>query len=211
MFSRSRFVKCIVALILAGPGWAQLQPGGQMQPPGGPPMGAPQPPTGTVPQNQQADPYSADKDFVRKAAEAGATEIHLGKIAQERGSSDAVKTLGKQMVQANTQTGEQLQQAAKDLKINLPSDPPRRAKKDEEKLTKLSGTDFDRAYTKMALDEQKQAVREFEREAKNGNNSSLKDYAAKNLPVEQERQKKAEELAAAVPGIAAPGVAALGK
>jgi putative membrane protein len=143
------------------------------------------------------DPYLTDKDFVRNAAEATATEIHLGKIAQEKGSSDAVKELGKQMVEAHTQTGQQLQQAATALKIALPAEPPKRAKKDEEKLAKLSGADFDRAYTKMAADEQKQAVREFEREAKDGKANSLKDYAAKSLPLEQERQKKAQELTGA--------------
>jgi putative membrane protein len=161
-------------------------------------MGTPQNPmpgaTGAIPPDQQMDPYMTDKDFVRSAAEATATELHLGKIAQEKASSDAVKELGKQMVEANTQTGQQLQQAATALKIQVPAEPPRRAKKDEEKLAKLSGDDFDHAYTKIALDEQKQAVKEFEREAKNGKVSSLKDYAAKNLPVEQERQKKAEEL-----------------
>ncbi len=171
-------------------------------------MGAPQNPMpgtmGAIPANQQMDPYLADKDFIRSAAESSATEVHLGKIAQEKASSDAVKELGKQMVEANTQTGQQLQQAATALKIEVPAQPPRRAKKDEEKLAKLSGPDFDRAYTKMATDEQKQAVKEFEHEAKNGKVESLKDYAAKNLPVEQERQKKAEELANTGTGAAMP-------
>jgi putative membrane protein len=140
--------------------------------------------TGATPQDQQMDPYLTDKDFIRAAAEASATEVHLGKIAQDKASSDAVKEFGKQMVEANTQTAQQLQQAATALKIEMPADPPRKAKKAEEKLAKLSGADFDRAYTKIAVDEQKQAVKEFEK----------KDFAAKNLPVEQERQKKAEEL-----------------
>ena len=199
----SRFMQCFVVLILPIAGWCQMQPGG-MQPPG-PPMGVPQstvPPTGSTTQGPQVDPYGTDKDFVKKAAEAGAVEVHLGKIAQERGSSDAVKTLGKQMAEASTQTGQQLRQAAKDLKIHLPAEPPRRAKKDEAKLAKLSGADFDRAYAQMAVDEQKEAVKQFEKEAKGGNISELKDYAAKNLPVEQERQKKAEELASAAPGLA---------
>jgi putative membrane protein len=201
MFNRSHIVSCAVAMILTGPGWAQMQP--PTQPPGGPPMGAPQNPmpgaAGNIPQ-QQTDPYVTDKDFVRGAAESSATEVHLGKLAQEKASSDAIKELGKQMVEANTQTAEQLQQAAAALKIQVSQDPPRKAKKDEEKLAKLSGVDFDRAYAKMAADEQKQAVKLFEREAKDGKASGLKDFAAKNLSVEQERQKKVEEVASAAPG-----------
>jgi hypothetical protein len=75
-------------------------------------------------------------------------------------------------------------------------------KKAEEKLAKLSGTDFDRAYAKMATDEQKRAVKQFEREAKNGKVPGIKDFAAKNLPAEQERQKQAEGMANAGTGTA---------
>jgi predicted outer membrane protein len=46
------------------------------------------------------DPYATDKDFVKSAAESSATEVHLGKIAQDKASSDAVKELGKHMVEA---------------------------------------------------------------------------------------------------------------
>jgi putative membrane protein len=197
MFRRSRLLACAAALVLAGSGWAQMQPpGSQPQMPQNPQMG-PQgtmPNTGTIPQSQQADPYAVDKDFVKSVAESSATEIHLGKIAQEKASSDAVKELGEQMVEAHTQTAQQLQQAATALKTDLPAEPPRKAKKDEDKLAKLSGAGFDRAYAKMAADEQKQAVKQFEREAKNGKSPALKDYAAKNLSAEQERQKQAEEL-----------------
>jgi predicted outer membrane protein len=84
----------------------------------------------------------------------------------------------------------------------LPTEPPRKAKKAEGKLAKLSGADFDRAYAKMAADEQKQTVKEFEHEAKNGRVTGVKDFAAKNLPAEQERQKQAEELAGAGSGTA---------
>jgi putative membrane protein len=155
---------------------------------------------GVVPQDQQMDPYVADKDFVTNVAESSATELQLGKLAQDKASNDAVKDLGKQMVEANTQTSQQLKQAAAQLKIQVPEEPPRKAKKAEDKLTKLSGADFDRAYTKMAADEQKHAVKQFEREAKSGKVPEVKDFAAKNLPREQARQKQAEELASAGKG-----------
>jgi len=212
MFSRSLLVDCAAALVLAGSGWAQMQPpAGQTQPtqnPGGPPMG---PPQGTTPgsagglsQDQQIDPYSTDKNFLRNVAESSATEADLGKIAQEKASNDSVKGFGKQMVDASTQTGRQLQRAAAALKVDLPAGTPRKAKKDEGKLAKLSGADFDQAYAKMAADEQKRAVKEFEQEAKNGKSPALKDYAAKNLPAEQEREKQAEALNTGEPAPAKP-------
>ena len=215
MFARLHMLGLFAAIVLAGSAWAQPPGGGGMQPPAG--GGSTQPPPdtptgvprsnlpgnpGSVPQDQQMDPYTTDKDFVKNLAESSATEVQLGKLAQEKGSSDAVKELGKRMVDAHTQTGEQLKQAGAALKLQMPSEPPRKAKKAEDKLAKLSGPDFDRAYTKMAADEEKQAVKQYQREAKDGKVAGVKDFAAKNLPAEQDRQKRAEELAGAGTGAA---------
>jgi putative membrane protein len=211
MFSRSHGLSVAAAIVLTGSAWAQTQPpaggGGQVPPDNrvGPPMGAPRDNMpgnpGAVPQDQM-DTYATDKDFIKSVAESSATEVQLGKLAENKASSDSVKELGKGMVEAHTQTGQQLKQAADALKIQLPAEPPRKAKKAEGKLAKLSGPDFDRAYAKMAADEQKQAVKQFEREAKDGKVPAVKDFAAKNLPAEQERQKRAEELASSGIGTA---------
>ena len=211
MFTRSHLLSLATALVLAGSTWAQTQqpPPGQSGSTTGAPTGAPPTgavdrsnPTGTsaIPQDQQMDTYSTDKSFVRNAAEVSAIQVHLGKIAADKASDSSVKELGKQMVEAHTQTGQQLKQAAAALNVDVPANPPKKAKKDEEKLAKLSGNDFDRAYAKMAADEQKQAAKEFEREAKDGQVQGVKDFAAKKLPAEQERQKHAEELASTAPG-----------
>jgi putative membrane protein len=204
MFRQSLMVTFVTAIVLAGSAEAQTQPpaggAGQTSPDIGsrptntPSMGNPAGNPGAVPQDMQMDPYAADKDFLKNAAESSAAQVQLGKLAQEKASSDAVKEFGKQMVTAHTQTGDQLKEAAAALKMQLPAEPPRKAKKAEEKLAKLSGADFDRTYAKMAADEQKQTVKQFEREAKNGKVQAMKDFAAKNLPAEQERQKQAEEL-----------------
>jgi putative membrane protein len=151
---------------------------------------------------QQMDPYVTDKDFVKNAAESSATEVQLGRLAQDKASSEAVKEFGRRMVEAHTQTSQQLKLAGTALNLQLPAGPPRKAKKAEGKLSKLSGADFDRAYAKMAADEEKQTVKEFEHEAKNGRVAGVKDFAATNLQAEQERQKQAEELAGAGTGTA---------
>jgi putative membrane protein len=211
MSSRLQILSLSAAIVLASSAWAQTQPppggGGSQTPPStDSPTGAPRGnlpgSPGAVPQDQQSDPYITDKEFVRSVAESSATEVQLGKLAQEKASSDAVKELGKRLVEAHTQTGEQLKQAGAAMNIQVSSDPPRKAKKAQDKLAKLSGPDFDRAYAKMAADEEKQTVKQFEREAKNGKVAGVKDFAAKNLSAEQERQKQAEELASARTGTA---------
>jgi len=206
MFSRSHILNLAAAIALAGSAWAQTP--GQSSPPPSFPTGAPQgnAPSnpgavpgnpGAVPQDQQIDPYITDKDFVKNVAESSATQVQLGRLAEDKASTDAVKEFGKRMVEAHTQTSQQLKQAAAALNVQVPAEPPRKAKKAEAKLAKLSGADFDRAYAKIAADEQKQAVKQFEREVKNGKAPGVKDFATKNLSAGQERQKQAEELASA--------------
>jgi len=200
MFSRLHILNLTAAIVFTGIAAAQTP--GTMNAP----MASPQNPNSAAPQanpasnpnippQDQMDPYGGDKDFVKSAVEISATEVHLGKLAEEKASSDSVKELGKRMVDANSQMGEQLKKAAAAMKVQVSDDPPRKAKKAEDKLAKLSGTEFDRAYAKMVADEQKQAVKQYEREAKDGKAPGLKDFAAKSLSGEQERQKQAEELA----------------
>ena len=134
------------------------------------------------------------KRFVRDAAEGSATDVVLGKLAQEKGASDAVKQFGKRMVDDHSKATEELKQAAGVAKIDVPSETPKKARKAQEKLSKFSGADFDREYAKMMVSDHKGDVKAFEREARNGAVPAVKDFAAKTLPTLQEHLKLAEEL-----------------
>ena len=134
------------------------------------------------------------KRFVKEAAEGSATEIALGKLAEEKGSSEAVKQFGKRMVDDHSKAGGVLKQMAGMMKIDVPSDMPKKAKKAQDKLSKLSGADFDRAYAKMMVSDHKGDVNDFEKEARDGAVPGVKDFAAKMLPTLQEHLKLAQEL-----------------
>ncbi len=144
----------------------------------------------------QVDPLASDKAFVRDAAEASAMEIELGKLAEERGSSDAVKDFGKRMVEDHTKASEELKRAAARANIPVPADTSRKSKKAREKLSKLSGPDFDRAYMKMMVSDHKSDVKAFERESRSGAIPELKGFAGSMLPTLEEHYKLAEQLAA---------------
>jgi putative membrane protein len=146
------------------------------------------------PSDTVADPILADKDFLREAAQGSATEVALGRMAQEKGSSDAVKEFGKRMVDDHSKAAEELRQVAQMAKLDVRSDMPKKAKKAQDKLSKLSGGDFDRAYAKMMVSDHKEDIKAFEREAHSGAVPAVKDFAAKTLPTLQEHLKLAEQL-----------------
>lgn len=153
-------------------------------------------PSDTINGQAQAtvDPLATARKFVKEAAEGSATEVALGKVAQERGSSDAVKEFGKRMVADHSKAAEELKQLAAMVKVEVPSETPKKAKKAQDKLSKLSGADFDRAYAKLMVSDHKEDVKAFQEEARDGAIPPVKNFAAKTLPTLQEHLKLAEEL-----------------
>ncbi len=207
MSCRSCLLPLAGVAVLLGSALAQV-PGGApssqdqrgTQPgPGGPGSNPQMSTPGTMPE-QQRDPLEADKRFVRDAAEGAMSKVELGKLAQEKGSSDAVKEFGKRMVDDHSKAAEELKQVAAKTNISLPSELPRKTKKAKEKLSKLSGSEFDKAYAKMMLKDHKADVKDFENESKRGNIAEVKEFAAKNLPTLQEHLKLAEQMDASVKG-----------
>ena len=137
-----------------------------------------------------------DKDFLKKAAEKNVTEIELAKLAQERGSNETVKELGKRVLENAARTNPDLVAIAAKVNVEVPSELPRGGKKTRDKLAKLSGQEFDRAYAKTMLSDQKDDIASYSEEARSGRIPEVKDFAAKSLPALQENRKMAEELAA---------------
>jgi putative membrane protein len=204
MDSRFYIVSLGAAVILTGTMWAQA-PGGMQPPqPGGGPMGTPTPigapGATTMPDQQQApvDRLASDKRFVKSATERLQTEADLAKLAQEKGSSDKVKEFSRRVVEQQSKASEALKQAA--AKESIPASPEtlNRNKKAEAKLSKLSGADFDRAYLKLMLKDNKSDVKDFDNEARTGQASQLKNFAAQTLPEQQENLRQAEQLEASL-------------
>lgn len=148
--------------------------------------------------NTQMENRLSDKAFVKKAVENNLTEVELAKLAQEKGSSEAVKEFGKRIVEDHTKAGQNLQAVAAKVNVEVPSELPRGAKKTREKLAKLSGPDFDRAYAKVMLNDHKEDVASFTQEAQSGQVPEVKAFAAKTLPTLQAHRKMAEDLESSI-------------
>ena len=139
---------------------------------------------------QRAD----DNKFLKDAAIGGMIEVELGKIAAQKASSDAVKQFAQKMVDDHTKANEALKQVASRANINVPDALDSKHQSRVDKLSKLSGTEFDRAYIKDQLKDHQQDVKEFQNEAENGNQEEVKNFASKTLPTLQEHLSMAKEL-----------------
>lgn len=127
-----------------------------------------------------------DKKFLKDAAIGGMTEVELGKLATQKASSDAVKQFGQKMVDDHSKANDELKQVATQEGVTVPDSLDAKQQARVDKLSKLSGADFDKAYVKDQLKDHRKDVSEFKREADNGSNANIKNFAAKTLPVLEE-------------------------
>ena len=77
---------------------------------------------------------------------------------------------------------EKLTTLAKKESIELPSALTDQGNDDYEKLSKLSGTSFDKEYCDMMVSGHKGAISEYENEIKETKNSDIKAFATATLP-----------------------------
>ena len=135
-----------------------------------------------------------DKKFVKEAALGGMTEVELGKVATQKGASDGVKQFGQKMVDDHTKANDQLKEIASKDNLEIPAslDPKHQARID--KMSKLSGPEFDKAYIKDQLKDHEQDVSEFQKEAQNGTDPNVKQFAASTLPTLQEHLNMVKQL-----------------
>lgn len=138
---------------------------------------------------------SADRMFIRKAAEGGLAEVQLGQLAAEHGSSQEVKQFGQRMVDDHTKANDQLKQLAGQKGVPVPEKLNAKDTATKARLEKLSGAAFDRAYMQDMVQDHTKDVSEFRTESKTAKDPDVKGFASQTLPTLEEHLKQAKSIA----------------
>jgi putative membrane protein len=136
---------------------------------------------------------NADHGFVTEAARGGMAEVELGQLASEKASNDEVKQFAQRMVQDHTKANNELKSLAQSKNINLPTDLDAKSKATKDRLSKLSGPAFDRAYMQDMVTDHRKDVSDFRKESQSGKDTEVKAWAARTLPTLEEHLKLAED------------------
>jgi len=136
-----------------------------------------------------------DQMFVKKAAQGGLAEVELGNVAKQNGSNDAVKQFGDRMVTDHSKANDELKSLAQQKSWTLPTEPKAADKSKKDRLSKMNGADFDKAYMRDMVTDHQKDVKEFEKCASSCSDPDLKAWAAKTVPTLQDHLKMAQDSA----------------
>jgi putative membrane protein len=136
---------------------------------------------------------SADRMFVDKAAQGGMAEVQLGQLAEQKASSQAVKDFGKRMVTDHSQANDKLKGIASQAGVTPPTSLNAKDKALYDKLSGLSGAQFDREYMRAMVKDHKADIAEFQKESNSGHDDAVKSFASSTLPTLHEHLQLAEQ------------------
>ncbi len=136
-----------------------------------------------------------DKAFLHKAAEGGLAQVQLGQLATQKGGSAEVKSLGQQMVDDHTELNKQIAVVADNMGIRMPKGLNKEGKADYDRLSGLSGDDFDKEYITLLVKDHHQDLREFRMEAMATQDSNLHEAVTKGAQVIRQHMMMIDKLA----------------
>ena len=155
--------------------------------------------TGALAQGSGFGPPTRDTEdriFIEHAAQDGIAEVELGRLAEKRGSSDAVKQFGARMVEDHSKANDELKKLAAARNIALPSTPDRKTHKDLQDLGKTRR--FDHEYMERMVSDHRKDVADFRKQAQSAKSSDIKAFAQKTLPTLEDHLKLAESTKASL-------------
>lgn len=134
-----------------------------------------------------------DRRFVTKAADSGATEINLAKLAAERASNPEVKSFAQKLIEDHQQVSSELKSLATQKNVTL-DDEDLGSDRAYKRLSKKSGMEFDQEFVEHMIDDHEDSVKRFEKASTDAKDPELRAFAAKHVDHLREHLQKAQSL-----------------
>lgn len=150
-------------------------------------------PDSATPANTQTTEFS-DSAFLMKAAQGGMAEVQLGQLAQQKAANRQVKQFGQQMIRDHSKSNPQVMALLRQKGVTPPNDLDSPYKELRDRLSTLSGNDFDREYMSQMVIDHTDNVKDFQQAAKNAQDPQIRAFAQQQLPTLQAHLQEARTL-----------------
>jgi len=133
--------------------------------------------------------------FATNATQGGMAEVELGRLATQHAGDTSVREFGARMVADHARANAELKSIATQKGIQLPTDMNSEQKSEVDKLSKMSGAEFDKEYMSAMVKDHEEDVKDFDTQSKDGNDAEIKAFAGKTLPTLQQHLSMAQQTA----------------
>ena len=128
---------------------------------------------------------TTDTKFVKKTAKGGMKEVKMAEMAKKQAKSADVKKVAQKIESDHKDANQELMALAEKKGVAL--------SKNEPKIEKMTGTDFEKEYLAMMVKDHKKDIAAFEKRAKDGEDADVKAWAEKTLPTLKEHLKMVQD------------------
>jgi len=150
--------------------------------------GAPTSPGSVTSPGTQASPGESklsnkEEKFIKKIAENSTVDLELKKWAQEKATSNEAKQLAQRAVEDHQKVADEAKRIASQKGITVTEATELKGDKKDlrEKLTKLSGAEFDKEFAKEMAKCHKKEIQEIEEIAREAKDPDVKAFASSTL------------------------------
>lgn len=124
-------------------------------------------------------------------------EIEMGRLAKEKGASQAVRQFGDKLMKDHQQADKQTMEVAQAQGVKLEEkDSAEKIQEHTEELEGLKGAEFDRKFTQMMVDDHKKKIEKLQKAQRDLTGTPVGKLIAQVIPVLQEHERRANELLA---------------
>jgi len=149
-------------------------------------------------QSQNQSPNASQSSFIQKAAEANLTEAELAKLAAQKSENNQIKQFADHLQMDHQNANQKLQSIARSQGVQIPQSLDPKHRSELNRLQKLTATEFDREFIITSLRDHVRTIALFQKEAQQGRDAAIKQYAQDMLPALNQHLDMAKDTAKSV-------------
>lgn len=124
-----------------------------------------------------------DENYLETSIQGDRFEIQGGKIALSKSQTPAIRTLAQTLIKDHSKSLREAKTLANALHTHIPHSPSFSETWELQVVSSFSGSDFDKWYARLEVQDHKQDIAEASNEAKNGQQAHVRKSARRELPI----------------------------
>jgi putative membrane protein len=135
------------------------------------------------------------RKFLGQAMQDGIAEIQVCQLALQKSENPEVKRFAQRLIADHSRMDSDIASVAQTVGVTVPNQPSTGKKSVYQRLSKLSGRTFDRAFIDHNVRDHKSHVKEFGLQADAGSEVQVRELAQRELPILQQHLQLSQQIA----------------